>query len=204
MTKSSTRRWPLFRYLADTLQDRFLLPTKRMIILLLLGTPIAVAGYLLGTGYQGFWMYNGLIVLASLIDWFTLPRKTDLSLQRTMPEQADLGQSFQVGIRLYNKSGQFLGYSIVDDLPLTFEEAGPLQGRLVGTEADMTYSTQGNERGQYLFRWLYMRWKNTKSRSRVSPTRCPNRFLWWLRKTRWSTKAPMCCQRPSWTAFCSS
>ncbi|KQL44295.1 hypothetical protein AN963_23075 [Brevibacillus choshinensis] len=174
MTKSSTRRWPLFRYLADILQDRFLLPTKRLIMLLFLGTPIAVAGYLLGTGYQGFWMYNGLIVLACLIDWFTLPRRTDLSLQRTIPEQTDLGHSFQVGIRLHNKSGQFLGYSIVDDLPITFKEAGLLQGQMEGTEADITYSTQGNERGQYLFQWVYMRWQG-----RVG--------LWW-RQSRFSAE----------------
>lgn len=119
-------------------------------------------------------MYNGLILLASLIDWFTLPRKAHLSLQRTMPEQTDRGQSFHIEIRLQNKSGQTVRYAIRDDLPLSFEEAGVHTGNLEGAEGSILYSTRAKERGEYRFRWLYMRWQG-----RIG--------LWW-RQSRFSAE----------------
>ncbi|MFE1625676.1 DUF58 domain-containing protein [Brevibacillus reuszeri] len=158
MTTSSTRRWRLFQFLAEILADRFVLPTKRLIILVLLGTPLAATGFWLDAGYTMFWLYNGLILLASVIDWVTLTKRSDLAIKRILPEQIDLGQRFSIQIELDNRSGQSVGYLLVDDLPLTFEETAPIAGKLDTGETRIAYTTRANERGEYSFRWLYLRW----------------------------------------------
>ncbi|MBG9565199.1 DUF58 domain-containing protein [Brevibacillus agri] len=158
MTTSSKRRWPLFRFLADFLADRFVLPTKRLLVLLLLGTPIAVIGFFMGTGYGAFWLYNGLVCVASVLDWLTLPKRKDLELRRVLPEQSDIGQSFLVEVEMTNRSGQTVSYVLMDDLPHSFAEAGPISGRMESGESRIAYQTRGCERGNYSFAWLYLRW----------------------------------------------
>ncbi|WP_432774298.1 DUF58 domain-containing protein [Brevibacillus gelatini] len=158
MTTSSKKRWPLFRSLADFLADRFVLPTKRLLVLLLVGTPIAVVGFFMGTGYGAFWLYNGLVCVASVLDWLTLPRRKDLELRRVLPEQSDIGQSFTVEVEMTNRSGQPVSYVLMDDLPHSFAEAGPISGRMECGESRIAYQTRGTERGNYTFSWLYLRW----------------------------------------------
>ncbi|MGG1661517.1 DUF58 domain-containing protein [Brevibacillus sp. NRS-1366] len=158
MTTSSTKRWRLFQFLADVLADRFVLPTKRLILLVLLGTPLAGTGFWMGWGYTIFWLYNSLILIASLIDWVTIPKRRDLSLKRILPEQTDLGQPVSIQVDLENRSGQLVGYSLVDDLPLSFVETGPIAGIMDTGETRISYTTRAKERGEYQFHWLYLRW----------------------------------------------
>lgn len=158
MTTSSKKRWPLSRFLADLLADRFVLPTKRLLVLLLLGAPIAIVGFVLQAGFTAFWLYNALILLASLFDWLTLPKRKDLELRRVLPEQSDMGQSFMVEVELANKSGQSVSFVLRDDLPLSFAETGPIHGIMESGESRISYQTRGTERGRYDFRWLYLRW----------------------------------------------
>lgn len=178
MTTSSMKRWPPFRFLADWLQDRFVLPTGRLLLLALLGAPVAVAGQIMGAGYRAFWLYNGLLAVISLVDWLTMPRRSDLSVERTMPEQVDLGKPFSVEIALENKSGFALSYSILDDLPLSFAEAGPVVGKLASGKEIRSYTTAGKERGRYPFAWLYVRWRGPVG-------------LWW-RQSRFAAGQSVC------------
>ncbi|NRS15950.1 DUF58 domain-containing protein [Brevibacillus sp. HB1.4B] len=158
MTTSSKRRWRLFQFLADFLADRFVLPSKGLLVAVFLGTPIAIVGFLLEIGYSTFFLYNGLLLIASILDWVTIPKRRDLSIQRILPEQTDIGQSFSIELELANRSGQSVAYSIVDDLPLSFEEAGPITGVMERPLTNLSFETRGKERGEYVFRWLYMRW----------------------------------------------
>ncbi|GAB1529276.1 MULTISPECIES: DUF58 domain-containing protein [Brevibacillus] len=158
MTTSSKRRWRLFQFLADFLADRFVLPSKRLLVAVLLGTPIAIVGFLLEIGYSTFFLYNGLLLIASILDWVTIPKRRDLSIQRILPEQTDIGQSFSIELELANNSGQSVSYSIVEDLPLTFEETGSITGVMEEPLTNIRFETRGKERGEYVFRWLYMRW----------------------------------------------
>lgn len=159
MTTSSTRRWRLFRFLADFLADRFVLPTKRLLLLILLGTPLAGTGFWMGGGYTIFWLYNSLILIASLIDWATMPKRRELSLKRTLPEQIDLRQPISIQVHFENRSGQPVGYTLIDDLPLSFEETAPIGGLMDTGETRISYTTRATERGEYFFRWLYLRWQ---------------------------------------------
>lgn len=158
MTTSSKRRWRLFQFLADFLADRFVLPTKRLLVAVMLGVPIAMVGFVLNMGYTTFFLYNGLLVIASIIDWMTIPKRRDLSIRRILPEQTDIGQSFSIELELENRSGQSTPFTVVDDLPLSFEEAGPISGVMVQPLTQIHFQTRAKERGEYVFRWLYLRW----------------------------------------------
>lgn len=159
MTTSSTKRWLLFRFLADLLQDRFVLPTKRLLLWTLLGLPLVMSGFVMGWGYRAFWLYNGLILVASVVDWLTMPKKRELSATRILPEQADIGQKFQIHIELANASGQKLGFELADDLPYSFLESGTCQGVLGPGTTRVTYHTKANKRGLYRFHTLFLRWQ---------------------------------------------
>ncbi|MCM3079860.1 DUF58 domain-containing protein [Brevibacillus invocatus] len=158
MTTSSTKRWRPFQFLADVLQDRFILPTKRLILWILLGLPLVMTGFVMGWGYRAFWLYNGLILAASVVDWLSMPKKRELSVTRIMPEQADIGQEFQVHIAFTNTSGQKVGFELADDLPYSFQESRVLRGMMEPGTSRVTYHTRANVRGMYSFHLLFLRW----------------------------------------------
>lgn len=159
MTTSSTKPWRRFRYLADFLRDRFVLPTRRLLWLMLLGVPLAMLGFVLGFGYALFWIYNGLLLAASAIDWLTIPKKKQLSLSGQLPAQADIGQSIPVQLELVNAGEQAIRYELIDDLPYSFEEMTPIRGTLEKGWKQLGYTTRAAERGRYELRWAYVRWQ---------------------------------------------
>ncbi|MGQ7280111.1 DUF58 domain-containing protein [Brevibacillus thermoruber] len=159
MTTSSMRRWPRFRFLARFFLDDFVLPTRRLILLALSVCPLAAAGYLLGWGYAAFWIVNGLLVIASVIDLATLPRRRELIASRELPEQIDLGRALSVCVRLENRSGQIVWYELLDDLPLSFERLEPLAGALPPGTITVRYETRARERGTYTWSHLYLRYR---------------------------------------------
>ena len=159
MTTSSKKHSRLFRFLADFLRDRFVLPTKRLLLLALLGALLAMIGFAAGFGYAFFWVYNGLLLLASIIDWLTIAKKQRLTITATMPEQADIGQTIPVHIELHNESEQGIRYELVDDLPYSFAEAGPFRGKLEKGSAQIDYTTRATDRGRYFLHWVYLRWQ---------------------------------------------
>ena len=159
MTTSSTKRWRPFQYLADFLQDRFVLPTSRLLILIVIGLPLVMGGFVLGWGYRAFWIYNGLLLIASVVDWITMPRKKDFSIRRILPQQSDIGHVFEVEIEIEQQTGRKVPYELTDDLPLSFDESGRLRGVWAHGRSKVVYMTRARERGKYTFSWLYARWQ---------------------------------------------
>lgn len=157
MTRSSRRRWPLFQFLAKHVVENFVLPTKRLLFLSFGGALLVGIGYLLGIGAYLSWGVNSLLLLFSLLDWITMPKRGEIHLTRSMPEEADIGQAFQVDIELLNTSGQTVQVRIMDDLPLVFAPVEPLVSRIAGKKATLSYQTIGRERGKYRFSSLYLR-----------------------------------------------
>ncbi|RNB76503.1 DUF58 domain-containing protein [Brevibacillus panacihumi] len=159
MTTSSTKRWRPFQYLADFLQDRFVLPTSRLLLLIVIGLPLVMGGFVLGWGYRAFWIYNGLLLIASVVDWITMPRKKDFSIRRILPQQSDIGHVFEVEIEIEQQTGRKVPYELTDDLPLSFDESGRLRGVWAHGRSKVVYMTRARERGKYTFSWLYARWQ---------------------------------------------
>lgn len=159
MTTSSTKRWRPFQYLADFLQDRFVLPTSRLLLLIAVGLPLVMAGFVMGWGYRAFWIYNGLLLIASVVDWVTMPRKKDFSIRRILPQQADIGHVFEVEIEIEQQTGRKVPYELTDDLPLSFDDSGRLRGVWDRGRSKVAYTTRARERGKYKFSWIYARWQ---------------------------------------------
>jgi len=159
VTTSSTKRWRPFQYLADFLQDRFVLPTSRLLLLIVIGLPLVMGGFVLGWGYRAFWIYNGLLLIASVVDWITMPRKKDFSIRRILPQQSDIGHVFEVEIEIEQQTGRKVPYELTDDLPLSFDESGRLRGVWAHGRSKVVYMTRARERGKYTFSWLYARWQ---------------------------------------------
>jgi len=157
VTRSSKKRSPLFRFLAKHLLRHFILPTKKMIALAFGGGIVVGIGYALEVGSYLLWITNGVLLLLSLLDWLTMPKRKEIQVCRTLPDEADIGQPVEITIDVQNASGQTVLLRIMDDLPLVFAPIEPLVSRVEGKQATIMYQTVGQERGKYLFSSLYVR-----------------------------------------------
>jgi len=157
VTRSSKKRSPLFLFLAKHLLRHFILPTKKMIALALGGGIVVGIGYVLGVGSYLLWITNGVLLLLSLLDWLTIPKRREIQVNRTLPDEVDIGQPVEIRIDVQNASGQTVLVRIMDDLPLVFAPIEPLVSRVEGKQEKLTYQTVGQERGKYLFSSLYVR-----------------------------------------------
>jgi uncharacterized protein (DUF58 family) len=138
--------------------QNFILPTRRLICLVLLGTVFIAAGCIFDAGTLVMISYNGCLFICSIIDLLLLPKRDTLSATRQLPEAADAGQPFEVAVQISNKSGQPLSFSLTDDLPLSFDEIKPVEGRVTGKSHTVVYNTAGRERGRYRLSFIYLRY----------------------------------------------
>ncbi|MDB5054222.1 MAG: hypothetical protein JWM44_2272 [Bacilli bacterium] len=162
MTKLSRKRWPLFRFLGNTFATQFVLPTRRLLFVILLGVLFAPVGFLFGMSFAFFWTYNSLLVIFSVIDLLMLPRRKQLEATRILPDRADINQPFTVSILLRNSGKQEVRVSLTDDLPLVFatDSIAALQGIAVDSnEKIVHYQTQSSARGSYVLQYLYLRYQ---------------------------------------------
>lgn len=162
MTKLSWKRWPLFRFLDNTFAANFVLPTKRLLRAAGLGVIIAPVGFLIGLDFMLFWLYNGLLLILSLIDLLLLPRRKQLEVVRILPERCDMEQDFRVQIHLCNHGNIGVHVEIKDDLPIEFisSDASLLSRILLETDLDQIvhYTVRSTVRGKYIFQSLYLRY----------------------------------------------
>ncbi|MBP1990894.1 DUF58 domain-containing protein [Paenibacillus eucommiae] len=182
MTTSSKRRSGLFRFLGKLLLQDFIVPTKRLILLILLAVVLSGISFALQLGSLLFWSCNALLLLFSVIDLVLLPKRKEWSVQRILPERVDVNQPFEVKLQLKLTRPQLLRVELNDDLPAEFEgsagglkwgtQAGMVQapdgdfaggqmlagGRFDGDSAEFSYSTKSSERGLYQLRNVFLRY----------------------------------------------
>jgi len=183
VTKSSKTRWPLFRYLGKRLFQDFIVPTQRLIILVSIGSLAIILGYILDIGLYVFWAYNCLLLLFSIVDLWLLPRRSEWSIERLLPERVDVRQQFEVQILLTTRQPQFVRIELMDDLPRSFagsdrsysvkselalSDSSSLPspptststptGTFQGTNGTFSYVTRAEERGLYTFKQVFFRY----------------------------------------------
>ncbi|MEI7027038.1 DUF58 domain-containing protein [Paenibacillus sp. y28] len=134
------------------------MPTRRLLWFCLAGAPFAALGVWLGLDLYVFWCYNALLIAASAVDLLLLPKRSQIRVERRMPERADIGQPIRVELYLEADSNQALRLEMTDDVPVQFEQPGRLTAVMDsrGTQAD--YTTSALERGRYTFRQVYLRY----------------------------------------------
>lgn len=163
MTKSFKKRSALFRFLDKTFFHNFILPTRRLIGLVLIGAAGMLLAALFGAVLPVFWSFNALLLVLSAIDLLLLPKRSSWKIRRILPEQADVRSTFEGSLEL-GSSDSGLERSAVhvelqDHLPHTFQlENSLLSGVFQGGSAVFSYTTTATERGRYAFENVYLRY----------------------------------------------
>lgn len=173
MITSSKKRWPLFRYLGKRFSHDFIIPTKRLQVLLLVGAVWPLLGIFSEMWLYVWYGYLALLLVLSLIDLWLLPKRSHWSVVRNLPERVDVHQSFEVRLELVLTGSDSLQLECSDDLPLTFvseyEQEQSLNGlggtytptatgSIEGKRAVLTYMSTATERGKYLFHHVVLRY----------------------------------------------
>lgn len=156
MTKSLKNLWARFLF-----QDRGILPTKRLLLIYLLltiGLAVAVAGDL---SWWNVVTINLIVFFVSLVDLVFSPKKTQLSLKRTIHEEMERGIPYPVTIEVSNPSAYSFSYRIIDSLPESFARPFPLTGAIPKDSImKITYETTAADRGKYEINKLYFRYRS--------------------------------------------
>lgn len=161
MTRSSRKRSALFRFLAKSLFQDFILPTRRFIGMVAVGAACMVAAAFTDAVLPVFWSFNALLIVLSGIDLALLPKRSSWRVRRTLPEQADVRSSFEISLELEHAERGTVNVQaeLVDHLPFTFRSPdGSLSGDFRGTSAIYRYTTMALERGKYAFEYVYLRY----------------------------------------------
>lgn len=156
MTKSLKNLWGRFLF-----QDRGVLPTKRLLILVL----IVSLCLLVGSAWEISWLYiffvNLVVFLLSLIDLFFSPNKKELSFKRVISEELERGIPYTVEIEIDNRSGYSFSFRLIDGLSDKFKSPFPFGGYVSKeTITIVTYETVASTRGKYKIPKLYFRYRS--------------------------------------------
>lgn len=105
------------------------------------------------------WIVDGLIMLVALADLFTLPRKRDYAVQRTVGRTASLKKPHRVELTIIAQTSRTRFLEIRDDLPQEFTaEPKEFQFFLAGdSQASLTYELTSSRRGLFRLEWTYLR-----------------------------------------------
>ncbi|XID91568.1 DUF58 domain-containing protein [Paenibacillaceae bacterium WGS1546] len=174
MTTSFRKRSRPFRFLGRLLGNESIVPTRRLVVIAAIGSVLIGAAYALGYGAYSFWGFYLLLAVFSAVDLLLLPARKRFSIERTMPEAADVRQSFKVRLALTaaNTEGFTLNLELADDIPISFTAyrtqredeqdiripQATLSGRMEGGPARFEYDTAGQERGLYAFESAMLRY----------------------------------------------
>lgn len=156
MTKSSKTWWRRYRF-----RDKGVLPTPRLLWFFLIVTVPVLLAFVSGFGWIAFWVFNGVLLLASLLDIVLLPRRKQFSLIRERNEETERGCPFDLHLHLYNQSKVAVRFKLIDDLPVSFARPFPLYGTVSGQdEVDVSYRSEASVRGDYSWRLVYVRYRS--------------------------------------------
>ncbi len=104
---------------------------------------------------------NGAIILFSLLDLFMSPRKSEVMIERNMPEEMERSISYDIHITIINNSSLSFMYEIIDGIPQSFRSSFPLRGNIKSNSSTMvTYETFALVRGLYQIEKLYLRYSS--------------------------------------------
>ncbi|MEK8132287.1 DUF58 domain-containing protein [Paenibacillus filicis] len=162
MTTSSRKRWPRFRFLAEKLEERLVVPTPRLALVAAGSALVVGAGYAAGFGPAAFAVVNALLLGASVLDLSLLPRRKALKVIRSLPRQADIGMPFEVMLTVDAPASRLEGMKLeaVDEVPQVFQVTGAAGMKTIGQgrEASLRYTAAGLERGIHAFDRIRLRY----------------------------------------------
>lgn len=159
MSDSSGKRWLPFRYLAERFDRYAIVPTPRLVRWVAVSALIVGMAHLIGFGREALVFINAVLAVISVYDLSQLPRRSDIRITRQLPEQCDVNQEMEIIVELEHPRPLSLSFAIADDVPQSFAGAeSPLTGQWDGKRARVSYAVVPQERGDYYFRLIRLRY----------------------------------------------
>lgn len=153
---SLRRLWARFLF-----QDRGIIPTKRLIYLIL-----ACGTVLFAMSFYRFDLviYSGVILFSLLVSLFDLslsPNRRQLTLNRKIPGEIERHRADEICLTVTNKSEKPARLNWTDDLPLSIQTERQTSAVVLANQS-VTYRQpiQASERGLYPLKKIYLRYRS--------------------------------------------
>ncbi|MFZ0745209.1 MAG: DUF58 domain-containing protein [Terracidiphilus sp.] len=137
--------------------------TGRSIVLLIAGFLCLIPGFWDGSLSYTMLVWDGLVLLAALLDGLRLPRVAELVASRSWTNAPALDSETEIELTIENQSRVIIECRLVDDLP-TALMAEPATHRVIAyprVPASVRYRVEPQERGDAETGWLYMRYRSS-------------------------------------------
>lgn len=128
-----------------------MLPSGRLIILILAAVPIFLAGAafgpLLGVGI----VYVVMLIAYAVSDAIMLPRRGKFTINRIVPDRVSLAAPTRIGLQVHNASGRRVEIQLAEDLGETLEADPDQCGGVFepGAGGTLEYRLTAKQRGRY-------------------------------------------------------
>ena len=136
--------------------------TPRTIGLLSVGFLWLIPGFWDGCLAYAMLAWDGLVLLAALLDELRLPRSEQLIARRSWSNASSLDSETEIEIAIENQGRVIVECRLVDDLPAALV-AEPATHRLTAfprVPASLRYCVEPRERGDWETGWLYVRYRS--------------------------------------------
>jgi uncharacterized protein (DUF58 family) len=136
--------------------------TKRILLLLLLGTLWFLPAFLVRRFVWGVVVWDATVLLFALIDGWLLPAPRLIEATRSWISAAVLGSASEVEVTLQQRGRRLLLCRVMDDLPVAFVQAPQwLEATCYpGVPATLRYAFRPRQRGDHAAGKLYIRYRS--------------------------------------------
>jgi uncharacterized protein (DUF58 family) len=136
--------------------------TKRILLLLLLGTLWFLPAFLVRRFVWGVVVWDATVLLFALIDGWLLPAPRLIEATRSWISAAVLGSASEVEVTLQQRGRRLLLCRVMDDLPVAFVQAPQwLEATCYpGVPATLRYAFRPRQRGDHAAGKLYVRYRS--------------------------------------------
>lgn len=136
--------------------------TARSIVLLIVGFVWLIPGFWIGGLSYAMLGWDGLVLLAALLDGRRLPRAEELTAGREWLNTPALDGETEIELTVENQGRTIVLCRLVDDLPAALV-AEPATHRLTAfprVPASVRYRVQPKDRGDWETGWVYVRYRS--------------------------------------------
>lgn len=136
-----------------------MLPTRRLIILLLLAAPLFLAGTLIDAFVGLGVLYLICLTVCVLAHALMLPRGTQLAVSRHIPERISLNVPARVTFAIHNESRRGLTIELAENLPLELSaRPARVQTYLARSQkTELVYQLTARKRGRFTLDEVFVR-----------------------------------------------
>jgi uncharacterized protein (DUF58 family) len=136
--------------------------TPRAVALLIVGFAGLIPGFWDGRLAYAMLAWDGLVLLAALLDGLRLPTAAELTASRSWSNAPALDSETEIELTIENRGRMIVECRLADDLPPALV-AEPATHRLTAfprVPASLRYRVEPSERGDWETGWLYVRYRS--------------------------------------------